>query len=118
MLDKIKTFLDKWGRVFLDVAMATVTYIALYKEGIFPKLDMWSWLVYFILIGAFIKTDFEFERIQDPEKIMNRVFEILSRLEPQNASAIGFSGQMHGIVYTDKNGNAHTLYGNLVTETL
>ena len=59
MLDKIKTFLDKWGRVFLDVAMATVTYIALYKEGIFPKLDMWSWLVYFILIGAFIKTDFK-----------------------------------------------------------
>ena len=44
MLDKIKTFLDKWGRVFLDVAMATVTYIALYKEGIFPKLDMWSLL--------------------------------------------------------------------------
>lgn len=59
MLDKIKTFLDKWGRVFLDVVMATVTYIALYKEGIFPKLDMWSWLVYFILIGAFIKTDFK-----------------------------------------------------------
>ena len=59
MLDKIKTFLDKWGRVFLDVAMATVTYIALYKEGIFSKLDMWSWLVYFILIGAFIKTDFK-----------------------------------------------------------
>ena len=64
---------------------------------------------------AFIKTDFEFERIQDPEKIMNRVFEILSRLEPQNASAIGFSGQMHGIVYTDKNGNTHTVYGDLVT---
>lgn len=55
---------------------------------------------------AFIKTDFEFERIQNPEKIMDKVEELLSRLEPQNASAIGFSGQMHGIVYTDKNGNA------------
>lgn len=55
---------------------------------------------------SFIKTDLEYERIQDTAVIMQTVYSILDSLEAENAAAIGFSGQMHGIVYTDEKGNA------------
>ena len=55
---------------------------------------------------SFIKSDKDFERIQNTEIIMNAVYSVLDSLDVQNAAAIGFSGQMHGIVYTDANGNA------------
>lgn len=55
---------------------------------------------------AFIKSDLEYERIQDTAVIMQTVYSILDSLEAENAAAIGFSGQMHGIVYTDANGDA------------
>lgn len=55
---------------------------------------------------SFVKSDKVFERIQNPEIIMNTVYGVLDALDAQNAAAIGFSGQMHGIVYTDANGNA------------
>lgn len=56
--------------------------------------------------NSFIKTERNYEKIQDTDMIMQSVFEILSELDADNASAIGFSGQMHGIVYTDENGDA------------
>ena len=55
---------------------------------------------------SFIKTENDFERIQDTSVIMNTVCSILESLGASDASAIGFSGQMHGIVYTDTNGDA------------
>lgn len=58
MLDKIKTFLDKWGKIFLDIVIATVTYLALYSKGMFSATDVQSWLIYFVLIGVFVRTDF------------------------------------------------------------
>lgn len=56
--------------------------------------------------NSFIPSDKSYEKIQNPEVIMNTVYEIISELDVSDASAIGFSGQMHGIVYTDVNGNA------------
>ncbi len=56
--------------------------------------------------NSFIKSDFSFERIQNPDEIMKCVYEIVEELDLTDASAIGFSGQMHGIVYTDENGKA------------
>ncbi len=56
--------------------------------------------------NSFIKTEKNYEKIQDTDIIMQSVYEILSELDAENSSAIGFSGQMHGIVYTDENGNA------------
>ncbi len=56
--------------------------------------------------NSFIKTEKNYEKIQDTDIIMQSVFEILSELDAKNLSAIGFSGQMHGIVYTDENGDA------------
>ncbi len=58
--------------------------------------------------NSFIKSEKNFEKIQDTGVIMHTVFEILSELDTESASAIGFSGQMHGIVYTDINGDAVT----------
>ena len=55
--------------------------------------------------NSFIKTENSFERIQDTAIIMNTVYSLLDEIGC-DADAIGFSGQMHGIVYTDENGNA------------
>lgn len=56
--------------------------------------------------SSFIKTENEYERIQDPAVIIAAVNSILEELEAAKADAIGFSGQMHGILYTDIDGNA------------
>ncbi len=55
---------------------------------------------------SFIKSEKEYERIQDTNVIMNTVNSILDSLNASEADAIGFSGQMHGIVYTDSKGDA------------
>ncbi len=56
--------------------------------------------------NSFIKSEKNYEKIQNTDIIMQSVYAILSELDADNASAIGFSGQMHGIVYTDENGDA------------
>ena len=55
---------------------------------------------------SFIKSENSYEKIQNPEIIMNTVHDILNDFCSDNIGAIGFSGQMHGIVYTDENSNA------------
>lgn len=55
---------------------------------------------------SFIKSDAEFEKIQDVAEIMKTVLNLLDSLDAASADAIGFSGQMHGIVYADENLNA------------
>lgn len=56
--------------------------------------------------NSFIKTENSYEKIQNPEIIMNTVYEILEGFYSDDIGAIGFSGQMHGIVYTDENADA------------
>ena len=56
--------------------------------------------------NSFIKTENSYEKIQNPEIIMNTVNEILEEFYADDIAAIGFSGQMHGIVYTDENAEA------------
>lgn len=55
---------------------------------------------------SFIATDKNFEKIQDPDVIMQTVGAVIDELYTDDVSAIGFSGQMHGIVYTDADGKA------------
>ncbi len=55
---------------------------------------------------AFISTDNKWEKIQSVEKIMSVATEILNSFIDEDVSVIGVTGQMHGIVYTDKEGNA------------
>ena len=55
---------------------------------------------------SFIETDKSFERIQDSEKILKKVFSLVEELTDEDTVSIGFSNQMHGILYADKRGNA------------
>lgn len=47
-----------------------------------------------------------FEKIQDPEVIINKVDEIVSELFTDDVEAIGVTGQMHGILYYNAEGKA------------
>ena len=58
--------------------------------------------------NAFIEGCAEWEKIQSVDKIMTVATDILESLivEGGDVGVIGITGQMHGIVYTDKDGNA------------
>ena len=56
--------------------------------------------------NAFLKTENEWERLQKPEKIIEQARKVIDSLISENTAAIGITGQMHGIVYTDINGKA------------
>lgn len=58
--------------------------------------------------NAFIKGCAEWEKIQSVDKIMTVAADTLESLiaESGDVGVIGVTGQMHGIVYTDKDGNA------------
>lgn len=55
---------------------------------------------------AFIDGEHPWEKIQSPEKIISLATEILDGFICEETAAIGVTGQMHGIVYTDAGGNA------------
>ena len=57
---------------------------------------------------SFIKYPEKWKKRQNPERILKIVYEILDELmsEDVTVSAIGLTGQMHGILYIDPDGNA------------
>jgi len=56
--------------------------------------------------NAFIRECEPFEKIQSVDRIITLATDILEELYDGEVAAIGVTGQMHGIVYTDKDGNA------------
>ena len=56
--------------------------------------------------NAFIETPNSWEKIQSVEKIISLATDILNSLMDSDVKAIGVTGQMHGIVYTDIEGEA------------
>ncbi len=56
--------------------------------------------------SSFINECESFEKIQSVDKIMSVATEILEALADDDTAAIGVTGQMHGIVYVDKNARA------------
>lgn len=58
--------------------------------------------------GSFILSKHSWERLQDPQIILSKVKKVLEEIvnSYNDISAIGLTGQMHGIVYTDKTGAA------------
>lgn len=53
---------------------------------------------------SFISGDFHFARLQDPETILDIVIEAVTKItNGSNVTAIGVTGQMHGILYLDAN---------------
>lgn len=57
---------------------------------------------------SWIKSEHEWERIQNPANILATVKKVLSKLLSKypDVAGIGVTGQMHGIVYTDRTGRA------------
>lgn len=55
--------------------------------------------------NATIKTEFSWERIQNPKTILETAFDVVTSLYDDDVISIGVTGQMHGIVYLDKDGN-------------
>lgn len=53
---------------------------------------------------SWINTKNAWEKIQDPEIICGKVNEILEELYEKGIKVIGVTGQMHGILYADRNG--------------
>lgn len=56
--------------------------------------------------NAFIDTENAWEKIQSVDIIMSVAIGILEELVCEETAVIGVTGQMHGIVYTDKSGKA------------
>ena len=56
--------------------------------------------------NAFIKTEHNWEKLQDVDKIITIAKDILDSLICKDVCSIGVTGQMHGIVYYDKNGKS------------
>lgn len=54
---------------------------------------------------AFLEGE-DFEKTQSPEIILEKAFSLLLTLQTEDTVSIGVTGQMHGIVYVDENGNA------------
>lgn len=55
-----------------------------------------------------ISSDKPYSRLQDPKIILDTVNALIAEIKKRlgEPSAVGITGQMHGIVYTDGNGNA------------
>ena len=58
---------------------------------------------------AFVVTNNEWEKIQDTDKIIGIATQTLDNLMCDDCVCIGITGQMHGIVYYDKDGKAVSL---------
>lgn len=58
--------------------------------------------------GSFIKTEYDWERIQDTDLIVKKAKGLLDELLGRygDACSIGLTGQMHGIVYVDEKGKS------------
>ncbi len=56
--------------------------------------------------NRFLEADNDFERLQAPEEILEKLLAILHDLGTDGVSAIGVTGQMHGILYVDAHGQA------------
>lgn len=56
--------------------------------------------------NAFIDGCADWEKIQSVDRIMTIAENILKELISSDVAVIGVTGQMHGIVYTDAEGNA------------
>ena len=58
--------------------------------------------------NAYLDSPHRYEKIQDPDRIVRTCRELLSELADRNEEigGIGITGQMHGILYLDRDGKA------------
>ena len=85
----------------IDIGTTTISLVVLDTE---KKMVLESRT---ISNGSFIETGNDWERIQEPVKIIEKAVGVLNELlaAHKDVETIGLTGQMHGIVYVDKEGN-------------
>lgn len=86
----------------IDIGTTTISAVVLNLE------TAKSAGVYTVISGADIPSENSWEKMQDAKNIVDRVTRLVDSLvrRYKNIVSIGFTGQMHGIVYLDKDGNA------------
>ena len=85
----------------LDIGTTTIC-------GILIDAECGKVLKHFTEHNDFIASTHSWERIQDPEVIFEKAEWILSRLFEEDVVSICVTGQMHGIVYLDQNGEVQS----------
>lgn len=86
----------------LGLDIGTTTISAVIVEMKERKIER----AYTIENGSFQKTGFDWEKIQDAEMILQKTLKLLDEIleEYSDIHVIGLTGQMHGIVYLNKEG--------------
>jgi sedoheptulokinase len=86
----------------LDIGTTTISAVVLDPAG------GRSVGVYTIAGASDIPADHVWEKMQDPEKIVSRVVKLLDSLLRRfpGVKSVGITGQMHGILYVNQDGNA------------
>ncbi len=86
----------------LGLDIGTTTISAVIVEMKERKIER----AYTIENGSFQKTGFDWEKIQDAEMILQKTLKLLDEIleEYNDIHVIGLTGQMHGIVYLNKEG--------------
>ena len=82
----------------IDIGTTTITALLLNEKNgtVIDKATLKN--------NSFISNEFHFARLQDPETILDIVIEAITKItDGTNVSAIGVTGQMHGILYLDEN---------------
>ncbi|MCI6690839.1 MAG: FGGY family carbohydrate kinase, partial [Clostridiaceae bacterium] len=84
----------------IDIGTTTISLVVLDTE---KKMVLESRT---ISNGTFIETGNDWERIQEPVKIIEKAVGVLNELlaAHKDVETIGLTGQMHGIVYLDNEG--------------
>ena len=86
----------------IDIGTTTISIIVMNDRKYMPEKT------YTLANGIFLPTSHPWERLQDVHVIHSKVNQALEEIMESydDISAIGLTGQMHGIVYTDENGLA------------
>ena len=89
--------------VGIDIGTTTISGVVLEKNGTQKPRILKAKT---IENGSFLTTTKDWERIQDAEKIVKKSRQMLDDFldEYPEVEKIGLTGQMHGIVYIDKEG--------------
>lgn len=85
----------------IDIGTTTISAVIVDMKG--KKIER----AHTIANESFVQTEKEWEKIQDPDIILQKAFKLLDEIleEYQDIRVIGLTGQMHGIVYLDRDGN-------------
>ena len=82
----------------LDIGTTTISAVVVENAQVITSLTLKN--------GAFLESVYSWERIQDPAYIRNTAVYAVEKLLEQHPDVerIGLTGQMHGIVYLDRDG--------------